>query len=263
MQEAFTVVFGNITGGFVWAGKAYGEFIFSRVSLREYIEHFQTYHPDILSLSEIHLEDAEGNSEMVTRLSRELQLPYTACFAQSPSPLDTSKLAGLAVLSRFPIISQETFLLPNPRLEYDRADGAHWVMFDKGAQRLSLALEDRRLDLVNLHYFPFHHFGRQANEADFAHVRHELVNVLVGSRQAPVIVTGDFNNKGFSLPLAMPELFANDLFRETVVAETTVIGLHEQFDHILYTPATLRCLSSFVTTSFSDHLLVVARMSSI
>lgn len=263
MQEAFTVVFGNITGGFVWAGKSYGEFVFSRASLREYTEHFHTLHPDILSLSEIHLEDTEGNSEMVRCLSRDLQLPYTACFAQSPSHLDTSKLAGLAILSRFPILWQETFLLPNPRLEYDRPDGAHWVMFDKGAQRVSLALEDTRLELVNLHYFPFHHFGRQANEADFAHVRHELMSMLVGSRQAPVIVTGDFNNKGFSLSQGMPELFANDLFRETVVAETTVSGLQEQFDHILYTPATLRCLSSFVTTSLSDHSMVVAHMSSI
>jgi hypothetical protein len=61
----------------------------------------------------------------------------------------------------------------------------------------------------------------------------------------------------------MPELFAHDLFRETVVAETTVIGLQEQFDHILYTPATLRCLSSFVTTGLSDHSMVVARMSCI
>jgi endonuclease/exonuclease/phosphatase family metal-dependent hydrolase len=261
MQKAFTVVFGNITGGFVWAGKGHNEFVFSRVSVKEYIEHFQKYQPDILSLSEVHLEDKQGNSEMVQQISRALDLPYYACFAQSPSSLDTNKLAGLAILSRFPITSQEIFLLPNPRLEYDRPDGAHWVMFDKGAQKVSLDIEGNRLDVVNLHYFPFHHFGRKANEAEFADVRNELVKILLANETTSVIVTGDFNNKGLLLPVAMPELFADNLFHETVVAETTVIGLQEQFDHILYTPGTLQCLSSFVTTNLSDHYAVVASIS--
>jgi hypothetical protein len=107
MQQACTVVFGNITGGCVWAG--------AESRSRNILSDFKRTSRTSFSLSEIHLEDRQGTSEMVAHISRALHLPYTACFAQSPSHLDTRKLAGLAVLSRFPLLSQEIFLLPNPQ----------------------------------------------------------------------------------------------------------------------------------------------------
>ncbi len=170
--------------------------------------------------------------------------------------LDNSK-KELAILSRFPIIAEEAFLLPNPKLEIDRSDGTRWTMFDKGAQKVTLDLHGQRIIVVNLHYFPFHHFGRKASDEDFAAIRKEFVEILLADATTPVTVTGDFNNKGLPLPTALPELFAEDRFREAVVADTTVIGLHEQFDHILYTPTLLSCLSGFAVTNHSDHYAVI------
>jgi endonuclease/exonuclease/phosphatase family metal-dependent hydrolase len=233
--------------------------VFSRVSLKEYILFFKQYTPDILSLSEVHMEDAQGNSEMAKRISDELQLPHYRCYAQSPSHLDTSKYMGLAVLSKYPIEDYTPFLLPNPRLQVTRPDGSEWIMFDKGAQKFTYIVEGKRLTLLNLHYFPFHHFLRYMNDSEFACIRQELVDILLSDNRIPTIITGDFNNKGLPLQSAFPELFEHNLFRPAVIAKTTVVGLtNEQFDHILYTPTTLHTDYGIAAPNYSNHYAVMA-----
>ena len=118
-----------------------------------------------------------------------------------------------------------------------------------------------RLTIFNLHYFPFHHFHRQMNEAEFAGIRRELVAILLSSDHTPTIITGDFNNKGLDLQSAFPELFQHDQFRQAVEADTTVVGLREQFDHILYTPVFLEVQQSFVEQNYSDHYAVIADLT--
>jgi endonuclease/exonuclease/phosphatase family metal-dependent hydrolase len=99
------------------------------------------------------------------------------------------------------------------------------------------------------------------NEAEFAGIRRELVNILLSREHTPTIVTGDFNNKGLHIQAAFPELFQDDQFRQAVEAETTVVGLSEQFDHILYTPASLQVEQGFVKHNYSDHYAVIADFS--
>ena len=260
-MEKLRTVFENISGGFVMAGKAHGELIFSRVSVEEYIECLDEYKPDILSLSEVHMEKEDGCSEMAASISKTLKLPYYSCFAQSRSHLDTSKYLGIAVLSKYPIVNSDPFFLPNPRLEVKRPDNSYWVMFDKGAQRLMLDVHGRRVQIINLHYFPFHHFHRQMNEDEFSGIRQALVDILLSKKNLPTIVTGDFNNKGLPLHKAFPELFEQGTFREAVTVETTVVGLHDQFDHILYTSQTLRADHGFAARNLSDHYAVIADFS--
>ena len=260
-MEKLRTVFENISGGFVMAGKAHGEMIFSRVSVEEYIRCLDEYKPDILSLSEVHMENENGCSEMAASISEALKLPNYRCFAQSRSHLDTSKHLGIAVLSKYPIIDSDPFLLPNPRLEVKRPDGSNWIMFDKGAQRLMLDVHGRRVQIINLHYFPFHHFHRQMNEDEFSGIRQALVDILLSKKNLPTIITGDFNNKGLPLPEAFPELFEQGRFCEAVTAQTTVVGLQDQFDHILYTSHALRVVRGFAARNLSDHYAVIADFS--
>ncbi len=273
MKHFLRVLFENISGGFVLATSKHGEMVFSRVSLKEYIEYFRRFQPDILSLSEIHLENAEClenaesdndrhlcSSEMVRTIAMELDLTYVRCFPQSPSHLDTSKNLGVAILSKFPIVSYETFFLPNPKLEISKSDGSHWIMFDKGAQKVTLDIEGDLVNVVNLHYFPFHHFGRKLNEKAFSDIRIALVNLLAPEDDTPTIVTGDFNNRGITLAEAFPELFLDNKFQEAMLAETTVVGLKDQFDHILYTPGRLQIKHCETERNLSDHYALFAEM---
>jgi endonuclease/exonuclease/phosphatase family metal-dependent hydrolase len=135
-------------------------------------------------------------------------------------------------------------------------------MFDKGAQKLTLNVDGKRISVFNLHYFPFHHFHRRMNENAFAHIRAELMDILLSDQRMPTIITGDFNNKGLPLSHAFPELFERDRFRPAVVTKTTVIGLYdEQFDHILYTPGHLAASNGVAEPNYSDHYAVMADFS--
>ena len=246
MTTKIRAEFENISGGLAMVGQKHGDMSFRRISPKDYIAHFRVYQPDILALSEVHMEQKDGTSTMVEMLAAELDLPYYRCCYQSPSHLEPDKYLGLAVLSKHPIEQYFSFYLPNPKLKVTKPDGSQWTLFDKGAQRLTLNVQGRRLTISNLHYFPFHHFHRQMNDAEFAGIRRELVNMLLSRDHTPSIITGDFNNKGLHLQVAFPELFQHDQFCQAVEAETTVVGLHEQFDHILYTPTLLQVEQSFV-----------------
>jgi endonuclease/exonuclease/phosphatase family metal-dependent hydrolase len=262
MTANLRIVFENISGGLVMAGKEHGDMVFSRVSLKEYILYFKELAPDILALSEVHMDNRFGKSDMVAKISQDLKLPYYECYAQSPSHLDTSKYLGLAVLSKHRIVDSASFLLPNPRLQVIRQDGSQWTTFDKGAQKLTCNIDGKRLTIFNLHYFPFHHFQRRMNEDEFSDIRMDLVDILLSDNRTPTIITGDFNNKGLPLQIAFPELFEHNRFRQAVITSSTVVGLpDEQFDHILYTPTTLHLHGGDAQRNYSDHYAVIADFS--
>ncbi|MGF7229520.1 MAG: endonuclease/exonuclease/phosphatase family protein [Candidatus Saccharibacteria bacterium] len=254
------IMYSNISGGLIFAGDTYGEMLFSKVSVEQYADYFKGKDLDILSLSEVHLED-KTDSEMVERLAHELGFEHHASLALSESHLDTSKKLGMAVLSRYPIIDQEEFIIPSPKLEVDRPNGDHWVMFDKGGQRVYIDVDGTTMALVNFSYFPFHHFKRSVDEPEFAKLRTQLVDVLVqNSKNAPTIITGDFNNKGHDVRVAFSELFAGGALEQAVTVPSTVIGYDEQLDHILYQPGVFTAHGGFAELNGSDHLAISAEL---
>lgn len=254
------VIYSNITGGMLFAGSTYGEMLFSKVSLESYIDYFKTKTIDVLSLSEVHLED-KATSAMVQRIAQALGMQHHASLALSNSHLDTSKQLGMAVVSRYPILEQEEFIIPSPKLEVTKPNGEKWTMFDKGGQRATLDVDGKEVELVNFSYFPFHHFGRRVDEPDFAELRQQLVDVLLGSsKNTPTIITGDFNNKGIELAKAFPELIQDNALEQAVKVDSTVIGYNEQIDQILYQPAHFSSTSGFAENNGSDHLAIGATL---
>lgn len=196
---------------------------------------------------------------MVQEIARALDLPHYKVQFMHESHLDTSKQMGTAILSKWPIISSQIINLKAPRLKVDRPNGDHWVMFDKMAQLVTVAITDEAyIDIINLSYFPFHHFNRRLDEPDFADQRNQLVDFLLSNKN-PTIITGDFNNKGLELNKAFPELFQSG-FDQAVIAPTTVVGYNDksQLDHILYKKDYFTVLGSFVEPNGSDHYAVGA-----
>ena len=257
------LVYANITGGLLFTGDTYGQMIFDKrplsQSLGSYVRYFKRRSPDILCLSEVHLETKYA-SEMVEYLASALGLPHHRSLALSDSHLDPykQKKLGMAVLSRYPILGQEEFTIPSPGLEVIRPDGAHWKMFDKGGQRVFLDVDGRIVGLVNFSYFPFYHFKRKVNEPAFRGLRRQLLKVLQGDSEVATIITGDFNQKGFLLKKAFPELFTGNALAQAVTVPTTVVGAQEQLDHILYPPKYFTSSGGFAEQNGSDHLAIGA-----
>lgn len=256
------IMYSNISGGLLFAGQTYGEMLFSKVSVEHYAAYFMQKNLDILSLSEVHLED-KTTSKMVEDIASRLGMEHHASLALSDSHLDTSKKLGMAIISRYPIVGQEEFTIPSPKIEVDKPNGDHWIMMDKGGQRAYLDVDGAEIALTNFSYFPFHHFNRRVDEPEFAPLRQQLLEVLATNpKSAPAIITGDFNSRGLNVHRAFPELFMGDALRQAVDVPTTVIGYDtEQLDHILYQPSHFTAVDGFAELNGSDHLAIGAQLN--
>jgi endonuclease/exonuclease/phosphatase family metal-dependent hydrolase len=254
------VIFENITQGFVYAGKLEKSSVYHRFDPKAYVEYFKKEQPDILALAENIMEGLDGKSEMTEMLSKELDLPYFKSFCKEESFLYPGKYYGVTVLSKFQIEEYETFLLPNPKIEKTQPNGDHWVMHDKYAQKCVLNINGRKINFINLHYFPFHRFGRRMDEVEFADARKGLVDILTANSDLPTIITGDFNNECGDLKDAFPELFENDLFKKSIEVESTRVGKSGQFDHILITPKDFEVIEARVEENYSDHCAIITNL---
>ena len=243
------IIFANILGGKEFLGTKYGEMNFGDEILDKYIDIFAKYQPDILSLAEVHLE-TESESEMAEEIAQKLQLLNYDIQGTDKSHVRPGKILGNAILTHFPISKADHFKIQSPLIEVDRPNGDHWIMHNKGAQSVTLNVNNKSVAVGNLQYFPFHHFNRFMNEPEFTPQRQSLVNYLNSANMA--FVTGDFNNKNFTLREAFPELFQAG-FNEAIDTATTIVGDMQQLDHILFNSTQARVMKSEIITTPSDH----------
>ena len=247
------VVFANILGGREFLGSTYGEINFGKNIVDQYIEKIAKQQPDLLSLAEVHLED-ESHSEMVTYIAKKLGLPYYDFMGSDRSHLADGKILGNAILSKYPIKSNDHFIVEAPAVEVDRPNGDHWILHDKLAQTSLIEIQDKIVAFTSLHYFPFHHFNRQMDDPEFAPQRLSLVDHLTRVDEATIpIISGDFNNKGFQLSSAFPELFDSG-FSETQIVKSTIVGDNQQLDHILYRKKDGSIIKAGTFEIPSDHI---------
>ena len=263
LKMKLKVIFANILGGREFLGTTYGEINFGDIVLETYIDAIAAQQPDVLSLAEVHLDD-ELHSEMVVTIAKKLGLPYYDFMGTDKSHLAEGKILGNAIISKYPIIKNDHFLIESPMIEVDRPNGDHWVMHNKLAQTAFITVGKKTLALSSVHYFPFHHFNRKMNEKSFAPQRQSLVDHLTAVDESTIpIITGDFNNKDFKLKDAFPELF-NTGFSEAIELKTTIVGDTQQLDHILYRKNDIAVIEAGTIAIPSDHIgiFVVFEISS-
>lgn len=248
-----TIAFANISGGREFLGSIYGESDFGEVVLDKYIEAISSCNPDVVSLAEVHLED-DSHSEMVQYLSEQLQLPYFDILGSDKSHLADNKILGNAVLSKYPIVKVDHFIVESPLIETIRPNGDHWVMHHKPAQTAFIQVANSVIGVTSLQYMPFHHFNRKMSEPEFTPQRQSLVDHLTQNRTSTVeIITGDFNNKDQGLTEAFPELFEHG-FLEAIETKSTITGIDQQLDHILYRKADGTVIDAGTIPIPSDHI---------
>jgi endonuclease/exonuclease/phosphatase family metal-dependent hydrolase len=257
------VVFQNIFHGMHFAQEMNGKNVFFKFWPSAYIDYYRPKLPNVVCLAEVPLDNENGESTFLNKFSDELELPYIKTYVNEKSWLVEDKWYGTSILSKFPITSYETFNLPNPKLEIDHKDGTHWVMHDKGAQKVTIKVNDSNVTVYNLHYFPFHHFNRKINEPEFDKIRSQLVDLLLTSDN-PLIICGDFNNRGVEIETAFRELFALGSLSKAITFskkdfENNHEGADTQIDHILYSNNKFELLESSVEANYSDHCGIFAK----
>lgn len=258
----FRVIFANIYQGMHFAGEKDGEDVFFGYQPHLYVELFKKLDPDILCLAEVPFDNQDGSGPFSSRLQEELGFISSKNYVSDQSWIIEDKFYGSAIFSKYKIVDYSVTPLPNPKLETDRPDGSHWVMHDKAVQKAVIQIDSKRLNVFNLHYFPFHHFGRSLIEDEFIDVRQKLADLVTSKNDEVSLITGDFNNKGNKLEMAFPELFGEGIFTEAIEfdrnkEEKYYEGDGIQVDHILFSPG-LKIIHAEVNDNYSDHPTLIA-----
>jgi endonuclease/exonuclease/phosphatase family metal-dependent hydrolase len=217
--------------------------------LAYYADIIEEHHPDILCLQEAHTY-IDGRPDQTDMLANRLHPSYSHRINMpiSISHLDSEAKLSLGIISRHPIVESHYEALPNPGLSAIGPNGKKWILYDKGFLTAVVNIAGTFMAIVNFHGFPFHFFGKTAEEPQFSQgFRAIAEGVRRYSRSMSVFVVGDFNAE--ALDALIPEAFEHG-FREAFDLPTVPSG--RKFDHILY-PPDCRILDARVLPNESDH----------
>lgn len=239
----------------------------------------QPLNPDILALQEIDLDSKRSfRVDQVEELGNALSYPqraiainwdkrYVPFPSLSPAAHFGEILSGQAILSRFPIVRHERFVLEkvatNPFFYND-------LYLDRLAQVAEIEVGERSLIVINLHLEAFDRPTRQ-NQTEFV-----LALAEQYAEQHPVLLLGDFNSALNRDEEGSPRSIQTAIDASVVTSAIPVeqFTQPEQFtfpsdtpqyklDYIFYTPDTIELLEVQVvqsTAQSSDHLPLLMRL---
>lgn len=209
---------------------------------------------DILALQEVPFETG-SESELVSSISKHTNMRHVSVFPLSPSIFHQGLRSGLALVSRSPHLAISRFLLPNPRLRSVRT-GKKWMTWDKGMIIAKLRINNVSLWACSVHGFPFHDFGRRADDGEFTLIWQALANAINQLPGSKIIVAGDFNTE-------QRDLLTRLLKHRNIARAINGTATHgnQSVDDILYDEGLAR-RSVSVMPSFSDHAFCQAEFYS-
>ena len=207
---------------------------------------------DLLVLQEVDFS-SNGDSHVINAIKSDTHLQNSREYSYSPSSFYAGMRAGMALVTRFPIVRHSSFLLPNPDLKVSY-EGRQVGTFDKGVLSCVVDMNGIRTSVVAVHMFPFHMFERSASDPAFAS-GWEHIRRLIARLGEPLIVAGDFNTSKRDLVVRGSE----QRLQSAVDAQITHRGFSA--DDILYSAGRFRIDRVDVLDNFSDHQLCVAELA--
>jgi endonuclease/exonuclease/phosphatase family metal-dependent hydrolase len=209
---------------------------------------------DVLALQEVDF-DRNGDSAVLSGLLEATELHYVAAFPLSDSSFEPGKRAGVAIASRLPIDGVAGHFLPNPHLAAS-AQGRRYSTHDKGYVRCAINVGFTRLVIASIHGFPFHRFGRRADEPQFADIWRSIPQHLQQGEDQDLILCGDFNTEDRRLLV--------DSFDAPLAAAFTGFRTHNNMaiDDVLFSAGLRPATTPKVLENFSDHHLCIATFTS-
>lgn len=175
-------------------------------------------------------------------------LKFEDHFELSPCNLVKDANCGIAILSKYPIISSLKKLFTNPKISKNTASGNTFYTYDKGLLMASVDMKEKNISILTHHGFPFRRFNSKPENHKEIFI--EFDNYI--KELTPDIITGDFNNENFID--MMP--YTKEKYKKTINEVTTDDGM--KYDNILVKPDIE--YSSKILKSFSDHFIIIDRL---
>ena len=159
---------------------------------------------DVVCFQEILMADDE-NESMTRLIVNESGLKFYKELMLSDSHVVKGRKMGVSLISRFPIISSEVFMLSNPHITKMSESGMILQSHEKGFLILKLQVDMSEVCCVTGHCIPFHTFDRDV--MDFKHIYTALEErlIMLDSGMENIIIGADFNTT--RLNKLMPEVF--------------------------------------------------------
>jgi endonuclease/exonuclease/phosphatase family metal-dependent hydrolase len=224
----------------------------SALAVDEIVSLLREHRVDIVGLQEVDF-DADSSSAILTAIRSRTELSHTVQHVLSGSSFNSAKFAGVAIASCYFMTDAVERRFLNPGIA-SGAGSDSICMHDKGLISADLSVHGRELRVSSLHSFPFHVFGRAAEEREFFFVWRDITRALTETAAPSQIVCGDFNTTRRDLILE----HRNVALRRANVENATYMG--EPLDDILFSDD-FSLNSIGVIPNFSDHHLCLTTFS--
>lgn len=225
----------------------------------EIVEMINKYDIDVICLQEIPI--IINNDDIIVQIvTKNTKLKHYYGVDTYPTFLVNNGYAGVAVFSKYKMVSTEFSYMKNPEISKISKTGKVYYSFDKGVITAELLFEKEKLTIVTGHGFSFSPFDAIAEDYpdSFSEISRCALKALENANN--VVVLGDFNTE--SLFKILPEL--SGLFKENISGPTTVSGVMEgadfkkgrKLDYIL-TSSNILSQKTITVKNFSDHYLCI------
>ena len=208
------------------------------------------YKLDIVGLQEVDFL-ASPRSLTLETIRDNTSLRHGAFSILSESAFHPVGQAGVAIVSRFPLKETKRRRFSNPELG-GKLNGEPIRSFDKGFVSTRVSIGPKLISAVSVHAFPFHLFGRDAQDPAFSHVWSDLSDCLAQLTSTPLVVCGDFNTD-------KRDLIASENLSLTRAITHQPTYRNDTVDDVLFTQD-FQLQGVEVVDNFSDHRLCYAEL---
>ncbi len=184
------------------------------------------YKLDVVCFQEVLVEDDHHDSMSYEIAQKSGLKNYKEILLSDCHKVEGRKM-GVSIISRYPFIQSDIFMLENPKLTKTFESGKVYKSHDKGFLVTTIQTGAGEICCVTGHCVPFHLFGRE--EMEFKHIYAEIEKRLIKllNERSHILIGSDFNTE--QLDALMPEVFKR--FRSIVDLPTRPNG--KRHDYIL------------------------------
>lgn len=220
----------NIGGGKILKSGADPSLLasYSEDGIEQICQTIKVNYPDIITLQEVQKDETTNQAKL---LANKLDYQHYCFYDASDSHIDEGHRLGMAILSKFPIVSHSFELFHNPKYQAVWEDGSMATSYDKGIITARLRFRNGELMVQTLHLIPFRRFEIEALSEATDEVRKDVTS-KINTDFEPFILQGDFNFDNESLKEFLPDIFKNNLAEVRQKEATTPKG--RRLDHVLY-----------------------------
>lgn len=191
---------------------------------------------DVVCFQEILMGDEYYHS-MSKEIAEKSGLKFYRELPLSDSHIVKGRKMGVSIISKYPFISDEIFMLENPNITKVSKSGTVYKSHEKGFLITKIQTSTEEICCVTGHCFPFHSFDRDVMEFKYIYTNLEKELIKLLDENNHIIIGADFNTT--RLALLMPEVFKR--YSSLVNVPTRPNGRGD--DYIL-------CDKKFINTEF-------------